>query len=86
MNRSYLIVNSPRSCFTCKFGFDYDSEIRCFLDSSRNIEDPYNEIPKWCRLREFPNERIYKDKDNPFMQGCVIGWNDLMKILLNRNY
>ena len=68
MNKSFYILNTPLSCFTCDCchtkDYDYrkqiDSEKFCGIEN-RNVNDYCDYVnprkPDWCPLKEIPKRK-----------------------------
>lgn len=93
MNKSFYILNTPLSCFTCDCchtkDYDYrkqiDSEKFCGIEN-RNVNDYCDYVnprkPDWCPLKEIPKR---KEKVKYYGNG-VLGINDMSKSIFNDGY
>ncbi len=82
MDKSALIVDTPKNCLKCEFCLRSTENPQCEL--SRALGYSYNtswekldEIPTWCPLTKIPNK---KDVDS---HGYNAGWNDCIDKILN---
>lgn len=91
--KAILVVDMPKDCEDCVFGFDY----RCYM-TWKQFEEKEDEengmvaysIPKWCPLKPCP-ERMPQDMYvfesdaliNAANSGYVRGWNDCVEVIDN---
>ena len=94
MNKSFYVLNTPLSCFTCDCCHTKDYDYRKQIDSEKlcgiknmNVNDYYDyenkRKPDWCPLRELPERKKLGGFTSFADDMKVIGWNACLEEILN---
>lgn len=87
MSKAVLIIDMSYYCKECPLRKD----IRCNAikeDEDNNIEyylnnkNPCRGKPKWCPLKEVPDELHNSEDMDEYCDGYDDGWNDCLKTIL----
>ena len=88
MNKSVLVMDTPKTCLDCMFCFELDEGIEACCSVTADEEDKSlckkiicengycNNKPDWCPLKELPKEEhdTYYKMDE-YNDGYENGWN-----------
>lgn len=78
MSKSFLIVDTPESCWQC----DIENGHYCGITNEYIDDDEYEEIPDWCPLRKMM-ERMEENKyHNDYEKGFTEGFNSCLNRIL----
>lgn len=93
MNKSFYMLDTPLSCFTCDCCHTKDYDFRERIDGEKicgienmNVDDYWDGInprkPDWCPLRDLPEKKEENKYHNNYERGIVDGFNACINKLL----
>lgn len=92
MNKSVLIMSTPKGCFACPFhmaDFNFNLCLATRNDSIRTISKVSHEgfkklagRPDWCPLKELPEKKLYTAPERNYelqKDLFAVGWNACLR-------
>lgn len=89
MDKSVLVMDTPKTCLDCMFCFELDEGIEACCSVAADEEDKSlckeiicengycNNKPDWCPLKEVPEEEHSEYCLDEYSDGYDDGWNAL---------
>ena len=76
MNKSILVIDTPKNCSECPLFFGAYTDMVCKANN-RTINYPYpdNKVQDWCPLKEVPTKKKDSLLNNAYVKGTVDGYN-----------